>query len=369
MTDYSRVSRKIRITAKNTALLDVIEERARQISDEGFDDRHDDEYKDDELVQAAVCYALCSTLETPAPWPFDPTWWKPKDKRTNLIRAAALLLAELDRLDREPISLDTVDAQTWAKAFIKTIKDPKFEVPNIWDEGFMIGWFANAIERGKTEVSRKVEPAIRDFLYQAAKLRDDHGHSLSQNVYVDRLRQVVGMPTHYVLFNGVTFFVKEAEFFYEQKGHLEDWGKSWRPVTADSIEAAREKAKLMKWSDPSGVNITVEGVNRIIESSRRAAVDLSSAVAESIDKFNSLPPEEQEKHRQAQKESWVKGEMGIADQERAEGRDTVVVNNSALPTNLVDALRNWYVECDRPPGKHEAEKLWDLANEYFRSAR
>lgn len=33
-------------------------------------------------------------------WPWDREWWKPKDRRRNLVRAAALLIAEIERLDR-----------------------------------------------------------------------------------------------------------------------------------------------------------------------------------------------------------------------------------------------------------------------------
>jgi len=34
-------------------------------------------------------------------WPWDPKWWKPKDRRRDLVRAAALIIAEIDRHDRE----------------------------------------------------------------------------------------------------------------------------------------------------------------------------------------------------------------------------------------------------------------------------
>lgn len=47
-------------------------------------------------------------------------------------------------------------------------------------------------------------------------------------------------PTHYVHRNpGQKVFVKEAAFFASQGGLREEWGRSWTPVTADSIEDAR----------------------------------------------------------------------------------------------------------------------------------
>lgn len=55
-------------------------------------------------------------------------------------------------------------------------------------------------------------------------------------------------PTHYVWRNVAgSVFVKEAEFFVEQGGHAEKWGREWLPVTVDgdpisveSIERARK---------------------------------------------------------------------------------------------------------------------------------
>jgi len=87
------------------AASDVLAERQRQISVEGWTPEHDDEHERGDLVKAAACYALHS-----APigsvrnhlcfWPWDERWWKPKDSRSNLIKAGALILAEIERLDR-----------------------------------------------------------------------------------------------------------------------------------------------------------------------------------------------------------------------------------------------------------------------------
>lgn len=90
------------------AVRDVVAERRRQIEVEGWSSEHDDQHGDCALAEAAACYALGAKLYT-APeyhdghrviWPFDEEWWKPKDRRTNLVRAGALLVAEIERLDR-----------------------------------------------------------------------------------------------------------------------------------------------------------------------------------------------------------------------------------------------------------------------------
>jgi hypothetical protein len=82
---------------------DVLAERARQVSAEGWTPGHDDEHWDGALSKAAACYALGHTGHEGRGvcyWPWGMEWWKPKDRRSNLIRAGALILAEIERLDR-----------------------------------------------------------------------------------------------------------------------------------------------------------------------------------------------------------------------------------------------------------------------------
>ena len=48
-----------------------------------------------------------------------------------------------------------------------------------------------------------------------------------------------------VLIQPWAVYVKERGFFVDQGGARDAWGKAWRPVTASSIEAARNKGKKM----------------------------------------------------------------------------------------------------------------------------
>jgi hypothetical protein len=110
------------------AIEDVIAERQRQQIIEGWTPEHDDTHTDNALADAAACYvvhyaarewvfagdngpAIYSTDPPHAPppwglgsvhWPkhWDLAWWKPKDPRRDLVRAAALIVAEIERLDR-----------------------------------------------------------------------------------------------------------------------------------------------------------------------------------------------------------------------------------------------------------------------------
>jgi hypothetical protein len=86
---------------------DVLAERQRQIEVEGWTPGHDDFHTGRQLAIAGACYALNGVRPmqsddngVPLMWPWDDEWWKPRDRRRNLVRAAALLVAEIERLDR-----------------------------------------------------------------------------------------------------------------------------------------------------------------------------------------------------------------------------------------------------------------------------
>lgn len=49
---------------------------------------------------------------------------------------------------------------------------------------------------------------------------------------------------HYVNWNGGAWMVKEGQFFKEQGGLTQRWGRHWRAIYADTIEHARDKARL-----------------------------------------------------------------------------------------------------------------------------
>ncbi|MBJ9695719.1 hypothetical protein [Burkholderia cenocepacia] len=89
----------------NSAVHDVFAERRRQIEAEGWTPEHDDHHADGSMALAAACYAVADNenyplAELPDLWPWDPDWWKPSTERRNLVKAGALILAEIERLDR-----------------------------------------------------------------------------------------------------------------------------------------------------------------------------------------------------------------------------------------------------------------------------
>ncbi|HHW1707582.1 TPA: hypothetical protein ACUUCU_002372 [Pseudomonas aeruginosa] len=91
------------------AWLDVQAERRRQITAEGWTPEHDDEHADGQMARAAACYALAGSsapkdgtaaLLVSLAWPWDEQWWKPSTARRDMVKACALGLTEIERLDR-----------------------------------------------------------------------------------------------------------------------------------------------------------------------------------------------------------------------------------------------------------------------------
>lgn len=84
-------------------------ERERQRAEEGWTPEHDDTHGKGEMALAAGCYALNAAPErfadgvVPIFWPWAREWWKPKTRRRDLVRAAALIVAEIERIDRASI--------------------------------------------------------------------------------------------------------------------------------------------------------------------------------------------------------------------------------------------------------------------------
>ncbi|MCY1358119.1 hypothetical protein D9M69_446430 [compost metagenome] len=85
----------------------MLAERRRQVEAEGWTTEHDDDHGDGQMAQAAAAYALrtrwtgnIAESDSPSFWPWSEEWWKPTSKRRMLIKAGALILAEIERLDR-----------------------------------------------------------------------------------------------------------------------------------------------------------------------------------------------------------------------------------------------------------------------------
>jgi len=89
----------------------IAEERQRQIEKEGYTTNHDDKYLESDLACAAACYALpedlrnafnATGIEGDGIWPWNLEYWKPTpdDRIKELVKAGALIAAEIDRIKR-----------------------------------------------------------------------------------------------------------------------------------------------------------------------------------------------------------------------------------------------------------------------------
>ncbi|NCG55160.1 hypothetical protein BSQ40_14580 [Serratia fonticola] len=100
------------------ALADVMEERERQISAKGYHLDHDDTHVNDEIAALAAWYVMppgAREWNTTSTGYGDtlgeailPGWNQPsgKDRRRELVIGAALIIAEIERLDRAAVKVE-----------------------------------------------------------------------------------------------------------------------------------------------------------------------------------------------------------------------------------------------------------------------
>lgn len=125
----------------------IATERQRQREDEGWSESHDDDHDAGELADAAACYAMTPDTRMAADfqsdvWPFHVSAWKPThdDRIRELVKAGALIVAEIERLQRaEQSKSDTatvevpVERLEAAVEFVKRYADSAYENQNHCD--------------------------------------------------------------------------------------------------------------------------------------------------------------------------------------------------------------------------------------------
>ena len=114
----------------------ISDERKRQIEEEGYS-LNDDKLLlgDSELTCAAIAYAMETVNSTMAKnyFPWDKKFFKPKDKLRNLVRAGALIAAEIDKLQNQNNKekeefIDYNIEYASEKALIKELEDRGYKV-------------------------------------------------------------------------------------------------------------------------------------------------------------------------------------------------------------------------------------------------
>ena len=94
--------------AKPSVIDEIAAEWRRQVEAEGWTPEHDDTHAGADLGYAAASYVLSAighfpgdrAQQMPGFWPWGKEWWKPSAPRRDLVKAAALIVAEIERLDR-----------------------------------------------------------------------------------------------------------------------------------------------------------------------------------------------------------------------------------------------------------------------------
>ncbi len=85
------------------AVQDILDERQRQVA-AGYDAAHDDTHPDGAIIKAAIAHLLATRdlvceADDVYPWPNKPEWIVGQH-REDLVTAAALIVAEIERWDR-----------------------------------------------------------------------------------------------------------------------------------------------------------------------------------------------------------------------------------------------------------------------------
>jgi NTP pyrophosphatase (non-canonical NTP hydrolase) len=143
------------------------------------------------------------------------------------------------------------DAQRWAQAFMKVVADRP--APEI-DEGFMIGWFANAIETGRSAAMSSSEyvTSINEFALKANETAHKKG-------WWSNARQFDGV---------LMLIVSEASEALEEwrNNHKEDEGywslPKYRPAIEALPEGLRETAATIEEMPDDGIDIVDENFNQ-----------------------------------------------------------------------------------------------------------
>ena len=127
--EKTRLAADLAHLRRSAAIVDVARERTRQVNSEGWTSEHDDAHGDGSIAFAGVCYAMFvvvsdearASTDMPAGlttdgepitgwaawlsiWPWERRFWKPTDRRRDLVKAAALLIAEIERIDRATLT-------------------------------------------------------------------------------------------------------------------------------------------------------------------------------------------------------------------------------------------------------------------------
>jgi len=152
-----------------TALDDIDAERQRQIDDEGWSTEHDDHHTSHQLALAAGWYCMASSshykdtcglnsgqntmhsqmwgAHAAYAWPFDSQWFKPTTERRDLVKAGALILAAIERIDRATVPVPKITQQDLIALF-----GPKMPIEVV--AARMHRWVPSQVGHGNMQCSK-----------------------------------------------------------------------------------------------------------------------------------------------------------------------------------------------------------------------
>lgn len=175
---------------KKTGAELIASERTRQMASKGWTSEHDDEHRNGEMAISAVRYALedagreypellelCDARDALASaWSWESCDWKPKDPIRNLVRAGALIAAEIDRRQRtehpsviaeipksgsppEPTGASEASSSSALTVLREALETVLQILPEpVWNEHRVLVWSRLDIEDIRTALASSREP-------------------------------------------------------------------------------------------------------------------------------------------------------------------------------------------------------------------
>lgn len=206
------------IAPMSKAVHDVLAERLRQINFKGWTPEHDDEHDQGELAGGAAAYAAHASDALhpmsqgdafrdgtlPPGWCWEPDSFKPGDPYRNLEKAAAMILAEMERMLRLGVSVARVEEplphfdevgsdefETWFKDFDE--RDSGLPAPSPRERSRWLGYVGrHAIALAAWRESRApFDDAL--VVYHHALDTRQHGGVAASNL-IDSVEGALGKP-------------------------------------------------------------------------------------------------------------------------------------------------------------------------------
>lgn len=177
----------------------IAAERRRQMEAEGYSPEHDDKHKPEEFTMAAISYALPEWMRWTYKgecewWPFEKDSFKPSpdDRVRELVKAGALIAAEIDRIQRTGIQY-LYDEETDKWYLPGSITDKELGRRKVMTDEMSEAIEAMEADEPQANLYRAAEEYVSDLTRELVGI----GDSDDFDVLVELMKQAVIYGAHW----------------------------------------------------------------------------------------------------------------------------------------------------------------------------